>query len=380
MQKAADSTMPTSANAEGTSLARAPDDDKKPITYNKKKHFRTEGEKRFDFVTYNLIGYIANAALSVLAVWGVERTATGERWINAFTKFVHKMTKFDTAKIKNLTIKTFFLFGGFVVMAPMKWLEDKKVEWVKRENRKIYGEKADLDQRIVQSERELEHEPKQTWLSILGSRALALIPFYVGYGAIWGNKDWLARVSNPQLRAMSKEQVKHLAENDLSRFSQIATKGAYIDRPIANWLSRPGGKLLAGLTGNKAAVAKIDEMAVKYPGMVKHGVPNNPDKDPWHVALPYYVISEAITSGMVAAGVYALTRVLGPIFGIKPTAKPAAKTPEKEQPPITVKRSETEAAPEPHAKKEEKTDEPKAQVSTAALKHQPPAEQQRRHE
>lgn len=280
------------------------------------KHQPTYGEKKFDFWVYNGIGYIVNAASSVVAVWAVERTHGGRKQIDKFVNWVGKHTKFNPETIENLTIKTFFLSGGFAVLLPMKLLEDAKVGLVKKWNRQHYGDKADTDPNIQQSEREIELAPKQTWLSVGVSRVLALIPFYLGYGLIWGRKDWLGKISNPEMRHMSADAMKAMETSDPAGFSKITAKGFYIDRPIA-WLSRRVGKLTAHVTGDKEALVKIDEMMGKYPGMVKQGVPSNPDRDPWHVALPYYVVSEAITSAMVAWGVYVLTRLTAPFLGKK---------------------------------------------------------------
>jgi hypothetical protein len=45
-----------------------------------------------------------------------------------------------------------------------------------------------------------------------------------------------------------------------------------------------------------------------------------PGADPMHSTGPYYFISEAITSAIVAVGIYGMTRVLGPLIGTKRTS------------------------------------------------------------
>lgn len=303
---------------------RAPDDD-----VFAPKHAKTYGEKKFNFLTYNAIGYIANALLSVGAIWWVERTHSGTRMMQGFVNKVSKVPGIKPDKAEFYATKTFFLAGGFMVMPFIKALEDRKLDLVQKWNRQHYGEGADRDPDIIKSENEIAQSHKQSWSSVIGSRIVALVPFYLGYWLLWDNKGPLSKFSNPQLSNLPSAEVAKQAK-DMESFSKVASKGIYIDRPIAAF-SRLFGKGTAHVTGNKEAVAKIAEMTEKYPGMVKQGIKGNPDRDPWQVALPYYVVSEAITSGIVAWGVFAMTRVLGPILGKKPAQAPAKEQQAVEQ-------------------------------------------------
>lgn len=298
---------------------RAPDDVFAP------KHAKTFGEKKFNFITYTGINYVANALLSVVAIWWVERTHSGKQMMSNFIGQVSKIPKVNPEKAEFYATKTFFLAGGFMVMPVIKWLEDQKLDLVKKWNRQHYGEHADKDPDILQSENEIAQSHQQSWSSVLGSRVLALVPFYLGYWLLWDNKSPLSRFSNDKLSGTPAAEIAKQAKEDMSAFSQKASKGIYIDRPIAAF-SRLVGKATAKLTGNKEAVAKIAEMGEQYPGMIKQGIKGDPARDPAHVALPYYLVSEAITSGIVAWGVFALTRVLGPILGKKPDAPSIEKS------------------------------------------------------
>ena len=182
--------------------------------------------------------------------------------------------------------KTFFLTGGFAVIPPMKWLEDRKVELVKKYNREMYyGAKADTDPVVIQSEKELEAAPKQNWASVISSRFLALIPFYFAYSVLWDHKSVLAK-----------------------------TTGFYVDKPII-WASRKLGKVSASVFGDKKALTHITQLEKTSPKELLSVW--KPGADPMHSTGPYYFISEAITSAIVAVGIYVLTRVLGPIIGTK---------------------------------------------------------------
>lgn len=252
-------------------------------------HVVTAGEKKFDLRTYWGVGYVVNALLSVAAIMWVERSPSGRGFMecmrNGFEKNL-KWTGFKPETLQRLATRSFYLVGGFAVMAPMKWLEDGKVDKVKKYNREIYGEAANTDPVIQKSERELEQAPKQSWKSILSARALALVPFYAVIGLIWEKKSPLANL----------------------------TKGTvYIERPISI-VSRWLGKAAAFVTGNKSAMQQINTAWEKFPGVIKEGAANTL-RDPMHSALPSYFISEAITSYLVAWGVYAISRVTGPFFG-----------------------------------------------------------------
>lgn len=284
---------------------------------NPKGHIRTAGEKKFDRVTYNWLGYVANALLSVVAVAWVERTHSGQKMIDKFGDLVAKYlpsVKTETAKM--LATKTFFLAGGFAVMLPMKWLEDKKLEMVKKYDRQIYGDAVDTDPSIRQSHQDIENAPKQNWKSIIGSRILALVPFYAGYWLLWDKKSPLAKATNETL---------------------------FVDRPIVA-ASRGIGKFFAKLTKNGEAEKTLSELNQTHLGEMLTPVEAGKiatKPDPLHSTVPYYFISEAITSAMVAWGVYVLSRVLAPILGTKkqqaaPAAEAKVEAPAIESAPIVA--------------------------------------------
>ncbi len=309
-----------------------------------KQHFVTKGEKKFDRLTYTTVGYVINALLSVVAVWAVERTAGGQKMMDNFRNWAERNVKFakpETAKM--LATKSFFLAGGFLVMPPMKWLEDKKLAMVKAYDRKIYGDAVDTDPNIIQSHKDLEAAPKQSWSSILSSRILALVPFYTGYWLLWDKKSPLAKATGEKV---------------------------FVDRPIVA-ASRWVGKMAASLTGNKAAVEKITELNASHAGELLTHLPAKELRattahDPVHSTTAYYFISEAITSGMVAWGVYVLTRVLGPIMG-KKAAPSGTSVTEPDVAAVTTK-----AAPEKSVVEEAVRPEVKPPERHDAAEHETP--------
>lgn len=280
-----------------------------PETGTPHKHVKTVGEKKFDWEVYGRIGYYANVAISLAAVLVAERTKWGQNRVRDLGKLLAK------TGLKNgewWARKSLFLAGGFAVIPPMKWLENKKVETIKKENREIYGDKADSDPTIQQSEKELEAAPKQTWKSVLSGRALALVPFYLGYWLIWDHDSPLAK-----------------------RTQGIMKGGLHVDQLLSR-ASRGMGWLISHVTpGGKAARGAIEELHKAAPGIMESVAKAGELHDPLHSAGPYYFFSEIITSAIVAAGVYAMTRITGPFFGQHQpqveAAKPAAAALAKKQ-------------------------------------------------
>ena len=298
---------------------------------NPGKHFVSKGEHRFDRITYAGFGYVANVLLSLGAVYWVERMPSGQKFMQDLIGGIKKVApKLNEKTAQYLASKSFFLTGGFAVLLPMKMLEDRKVELVKKWDREIYGEDVETNPQLAERHRELEVAPKQSWASIMGSRMLALLPFYATVGLVWSNKSKLSQLTNSEFRGLdpaARQARLDLADNPatLPEFAQKMKGGIFFDRPIAA-VSRWMGKGAARLTGNTEAAARIEEMGKQYPAMLKEGAPK--ERDPVHSAVPYYFISEAITSAIVARAVYGLTRVLGPIWG-KETQKPQPPMPEK---------------------------------------------------
>ncbi len=286
-----------------------------------RKHFKTEGENRFNWITYTGLGYFANVAISLAGVYWAERTHAGQSFIGALGRGFEKLG-FNGAKAEMLGRKSFFLTGGFAVIPFMKWLEDKKPELVKTYNREIYGALADTDPTIRQSEHEVEQAPQQSWASLIIGRLLALVPFYITVGMLWDRDSWLARTTNPEQKPGKGwyfDRPISTVARDLGK--QFTSRGTAFDSAMHNatWPQklyhgtlRVLGKPLRLMPENKAAFAQIEQMEQHSPGVVKSVKKGM--HDPLHVAMPYYAISEAITSAMVAWGLFVITRFTGPIF------------------------------------------------------------------
>lgn len=307
-------------------------------------HFKTAGEKRFNWQTYTNLGYFANVGISLGAVFWAERTKSGQGFIRGFGKMFEKVG-LAAEKAEFFGRKSFFLAGGFAVIPFMKHREDHKAELVKQYNREIYGKQAETDPLIKESEREVEQAPPQGWRSIITGRALALVPFYATTMLLWSNTSAISRMTNPELAALGKAGRKAMQHDRPVEFAALASKGWFFDKPLAH-LTRDFGKLISSkgkyfdtapkaatglgelyqgtlrLTGklmrwapeDAKAVRQIEEMERRSPAAIQ-SVKAGEHFDPIQATMPYYFISEAITSAMVAWGLYVITRVTGPFFG-----------------------------------------------------------------
>ncbi len=350
MQKAVTETEP---------LREIPSERAVSMPEKKHKHFRTDGEKKFDSQAYTFWGYYMNVALSLVAVWWVERTKSGQGLINALTKGFAKVgAKEESARF--LARKSFFLTGGFAVIPPIKAMEDKKAELVKKYNREIYGAKADEDPTIRQSEKEVEEAPKQSWKSVIVGRLLALVPFYITVGLLWDHTSLLGRMTNPNFKGKTTAELKAWKASNPQEFAEAASKSICFDRYISSF-SRWMGKHIANLLGHKNAAEAIATLDKTAPAAIQseRDLVGKAVRDPMHSTGPYYFISEAITSAMVAIGLYLITRVTGPFFDKKDHKAPIPKI---DTLPM-VAASET-------LKRDDKT--PQTRVSAAAVEHEAP--------
>lgn len=250
---------------------------------------RTPGETAFDWATYGGVGWAANVGLSIGAIWAADRTHTGKRLLDGATQRLAGATGGDFARIRSQLRYTSLLTGGFAVLAPIKWLEDHKIEMVKAYDAR-YGDTSPE----AQAQREaayarLENEPRQSWASVLGSRMLAMVPFYGFTGIAMKENQWLARVTDGQLYG-----------------ERLITRAA---RGIDAALHRT----------DAAALAQLAEKNRLYPNQTVNDLARGVMERPT-TALADYTITEATTSSMVAAFLYGFTRLSAPVLGHAPNA------------------------------------------------------------
>ena len=342
-----------------------------------KKREKSRGEKQFNFLTYYGVGYILNAAISIASVFWVERTPGGRKFLTAAAEKIAGEGA-DTIKkdnIRNIVSKTFLLVGGWAVMVPMKLMEDRKEKIVKSLDKMYYGENAESDPVVKKSHDAIAREPEQTWVSILGSRTIAMIPFYMAIGLFWRNTSWLAQKTNPELakyaadpegwKALSlggkakqligqatgfvtPEGIKKLSEENPEKMAELTDKSFFLDK-VGIWLGRAIGFLTALVKGDMKELERVTRFAKESPAEIVEGTVykigedgknlldeagkpiKNTDKDTHATHLGYTFFSEMVLSYIVATSIFILTRVTAPFLGKKKEGVDAAPaTPENE--------------------------------------------------
>jgi hypothetical protein len=127
---------------------------------HKRKH--TKGEKWFDRSVYGGINWAVNFLVTVPVAFEL-KYGRGAKYFEAAA---HKLAKTGMSehKIEQALLTTCAMQGGNILVLPIKWAENKKVQIVGKLN-KWFGE-PDVTE-------EIKKEPQQSWGSLIKSRLMA---------------------------------------------------------------------------------------------------------------------------------------------------------------------------------------------------------------
>ncbi len=145
------------------------------------------GEIAFDGAVYGGIGYLANAALSVAVTHQVIHLPNS--WLGRQGQTTHAMFEevMKTVTDHPETIKRwtdrandilFLSSGGWLLLIPMKWVEDNKLHLVQKIDH-AFGTGPKTPQAQEQQSQRLENGAKQSYLSLYAGRAITY-PLIVG--------------------------------------------------------------------------------------------------------------------------------------------------------------------------------------------------------
>ena len=153
---------------------------------------KTRGEAAFNLISYVGFGYFVVTATSVLATWLLRdvKPVAGkfEKWFTA------PITKHTGISSGIMNILTLFAGGTVASVLPVKWLEDRKPQVVKKLDYMLYDENQFYnDPKIAAAHKELDEMPKQTWITVFGSRVVAFAATFAVYFTLGGNKSPLAK-------------------------------------------------------------------------------------------------------------------------------------------------------------------------------------------
>jgi hypothetical protein len=165
---------------------------------------KTAGEIFFDRTVYTGIGFGLNEVISLIfadkfqygsgKIIGKQGFEKASDWIAKTFKFKPKIKNGQTISAKtsagNSLLWISLTSGGFILLLPMKWLEDHKagvVKWMNHVADKFGGTQTQeqIAARDAEVEQTIACEPKQSWGSLLKGRFIA-IAASIGLGTLLG--------------------------------------------------------------------------------------------------------------------------------------------------------------------------------------------------
>lgn len=192
--------------------------------------------------------------------------------------------------------------GGWLMMVPMKLMEDRKEKIVKKLDDNLYSKHMPKAQEAaIQARHEAIHrEPRQSWGSVLLSRTLGTPIIFTLYGQT-------AFRSNPISKAgIPFEGMEHYAEAAANKAESILARN-----------NPEGLEKLENFLGKTP-----ERLGTMQKTVTEAGEAQSAGKQRFHALVQYSYI-ETIYSLMMASIVFVWTRVLGPVLGIKPADETA---------------------------------------------------------
>lgn len=194
---------------------------------------KTRGEAWFNGISYIGVGYGLVTAVSVFLTWLMRDTKGA--FAKNFERFAEGAAKRFGMSRSITSIATLFVGGTLASVFPVKWLEDGKPGIVKKLDRLIYSDEEFESPKVQEAHKELQELPKQTWLSVFGSRVVAFAATFGVYALMGSNKSPLAKATGHSLDELSI-RVGRGMDRFINRNNPEAI--AKIDEAIATNLSR----------------------------------------------------------------------------------------------------------------------------------------------
>ena len=238
-------------------LSQLPPKTQNLIHLEKTKRQKTWGEKAFDWGTYGGIALLGNEAASLVITHQAKsgKGFLGE-WYTGFKNFFMEMkpTKYLPQSAKEYITEGRLPFlltaciGGMLIVFPVKALEDRKGQLVRKLDTWRHGAKAETEPHMVEAHEEMDKAPKQSWGSLWKGRAITVVSATLADYAF----GWSKSITGRLLKGTAAEKfasLDHISEQagiGLPKLLKIKPEKQAIAKTIseeATWLLTLSGSL-----------------------------------------------------------------------------------------------------------------------------------------
>lgn len=170
-----------------------------------KKPKLSRGEKLFNWLVYGGIAGVATFIATIPAGYWA-KYGGGAKFFKSFGKGLEKLGV-SARSAEDAAMTTGLMQGGNLMILPVKWAEDNKVELIKKIDH-VLGDKTDVDA--------LEKEDKQSWGSIIKARLAAWAAVFSGF------KLAGMTIGNEKFAAFEESFAKHIVCKPFGKATHIA--------------------------------------------------------------------------------------------------------------------------------------------------------------
>lgn len=318
---------------------------------------KTKGEAKFNAISYIGVGYGLVTATSVLMTWLLNDT---KQFSGKFGKLATAFTTRTGLPRSIASIGTLFLGGTIASVLPVKWLEDKKSEIVKKLDESLYTPEELKDPKIKAAHQELDEMPKQTWLSVFGSRVVAFAATFGVFFLMGSNKSPLAKHTGQSIDKLS------------TQFGRWFDGVLHKDIKLPMFVTRQFGDSFDGVLrkGSPAILNEIKAASASNAAKIASGelsgievLRDQPNPDRVASRVWSYIGLDAFYTAITSASLFVFTRIFGGLVGKSPTTEPQAHVPTLA---VTPKERDT-ITPSEVPSQAQQSEKPTPRISSASL-------------
>ena len=141
------------------------------------KRRKTAGEIVFDVGTYGGLSFLGNEALSTTIIQQTKPKGMLQKLYEPSVEFVKKLplvNKLNYVGEGRAAYMVWATLGGMALVLPVKWMEDRKGELVRKLDNFLHGRNTDEDPHLASAHDEMDRAPKQSWSSLWEGRGVTV--------------------------------------------------------------------------------------------------------------------------------------------------------------------------------------------------------------